>query len=206
VSRTDTQDLPSYLIRFVTRLTSSSYSSAVSVVPLSSDRLHRDQFGFQKLVVAITRGGKLFALDSANGNIVWSKNLGLFGEKAELEVIDMWIVREFGELGNPILAVLAIRNGKVGVVRIFSLTCRRSRSTLTALLGSYLARPPIQAFQQARNSLMADLKPLSSCHSRIADPRTESSVSSTLLPIYTFSHSAKKSLPTSPRPDSHSPP
>jgi hypothetical protein len=184
------------LIRFITRLTSSSYSSAVSVVPLSLDRLHRDQFGFQKLVVAITRGGKLFGLDSANGNVVWSKNLGLFGEKAELEIIDMWTVREFGELGNPTLAVLAIRNGKVSTVLVSLLTARRSRSTLMALLGLYLAIQPIQAFQPARNCLMVDLKPLSFCLLKIAGPRTELWVSSTLLPTYTFSHSAKKSLPT----------
>jgi hypothetical protein len=112
-SRPDKQDLPSYIIRFITRLTSSFYSSAVSAAPLSLEKLHRDQFGFQKLVVTITKGGKLFALDSANGNIVWSKNLGLFGEKAELEIVDMWTVREFGELGNPNLAVLAVRDGKV---------------------------------------------------------------------------------------------
>lgn len=101
------------MIRFITRLTSSSYSSAVATTPLSSENLHRDQFGFQKLVAAVTKGGKLFGLDSANGNIVWSRNLGLFGEKAELEIINMWTVREFGELGNPTLAVLAIRGGKV---------------------------------------------------------------------------------------------
>lgn len=86
----------------------------MSVKPLSTDHLSRDQFGFQKLLLAVTKGGKLYALDSANGNIVWSKNLGLFGEKAQLEVIDMWLVRESGELGNPTITVLAIRDGKVG--------------------------------------------------------------------------------------------
>lgn len=95
------------------RLTSSSYSSAISVKPLSADNLHRDQFGFQKLLLAVTKGGKLYALDSANGNIVWSRNLGLFGEKAQLEIVNMWVVRESGELGNPTVTVLAIRDGKV---------------------------------------------------------------------------------------------
>jgi hypothetical protein len=110
------QDLPAYIVRFFTRLTASSYSSAISVVPLSSDKLHRDQFGFQKLLVVVTRGGKLYAMDSANGNIIWTRNLGLFGEKAELEVVNMWTVRELSELGNPNLAVLAVRNGKVSII------------------------------------------------------------------------------------------
>jgi outer membrane protein assembly factor BamB len=84
--------------------------------PLSVDRLHRDQYGFQKLVVAITTGGKLFALDSGNGQIVWSKNLGIMGVAgSELEVHDMWIVRELGEMGSPVLGVVAVRTrGEVG--------------------------------------------------------------------------------------------
>ena len=82
----------------------------MSIEPLSSTRLHRDQFGFQKLLVAVTKGGKLFAMDSANGNIVWTRNLGLFPEKSpELAVHGMWTVRELSDLGPPILAVVAVR-------------------------------------------------------------------------------------------------
>lgn len=80
---------------------------------LSVDNLHRDQFGFQKLLVAVSRGGKLYALDSANGNLIWTRNLGLFGEKAQLEIVNMWVVREVSELGSPTLAVVAVRDRKV---------------------------------------------------------------------------------------------
>jgi len=201
--------LPSYIIRFITRLTSSSYSSAVSTIPLSLNRLHRDQFGFQKLVVAITTGGKLFGLDSANGNIVWSRNLGLFGEKAELEIVDMWTVREFGELGNPTLAVLGVRGGKVshhGVIRSVTLILRLSRSMLTASLVLYPVTRPTPVYPLARSYSKEDPPPLSSFLSKTADPRIESSVSSMPRPTYTFSRSAKRSLQMSPIPDSHSPP
>jgi len=205
--KADEQGLPSYIIRFITRLTSSSYSSAVSTTPLSLDRLHRDQFGFQKLVAAVTKGGKLFGLDSANGNIIWSRNLGLFGEKAELEIVDMWTVREFGELGNPTLAVLAIRAGKVrdhGENPMTELILRLSPSTSTASLVLYPATRPTLAYQLARSYSKDVPRLLSSFLSRTAVPRTESLVSSMLRLTYTSSHSARKSLPMSPTPDSHS--
>jgi len=58
--------------------------------------------------VAVTKGGKLFAMDSANGDIVWSRNLGLMLENGpELTIFGMWLVRELGELGSPTMAVLA---------------------------------------------------------------------------------------------------
>ncbi|OCF34020.1 hypothetical protein I316_04366 [Kwoniella heveanensis BCC8398] len=104
------KDLPGYLIRFAKRLTSASYTSAIKITPLNSTHLHRDQFGFQKLLVAVTGNGKLFALDSSNGATVWSRNLGLTSEKgAELDVQGLWTVRD-GEGGRePMLAVLATK-------------------------------------------------------------------------------------------------
>ena len=78
--------------------------------PLSSVKLHRDRFGLQKLLVAITTAGKLVALDSANGNIVWSTNLGMMtAQGSDLEVYGMWSVRDLGEQGSPTLAVVAVR-------------------------------------------------------------------------------------------------
>jgi hypothetical protein len=177
--KADDQDLPAYIIRFIIRLTSSSYSSAVSTTPLSLDKLHRDQFGFQKLVVIITKGGKLFGLDSANGNIVWSRNLGLFGEKAELEIVDMWTVREFGELGNPTLAVLAVRGGKVshqGVIQLPMLMLRLLRSMLMVSPVLYPVTRPILAYPLVRSYSKDGPPPLSYFLSKTADPRIESSV------------------------------
>lgn len=39
--------------------------------------LSRDAFGFRKIIVTITSTGKIYGLDSANGNILWSRILGL---------------------------------------------------------------------------------------------------------------------------------
>ena len=88
-------------------------------MPLSKDTLYRDQFGFQQLVVAFTASGKLYALDSSHGNIVWSTLLGLSGGiRGELELVGMWNVRAVTESGNPIISVVAVRTRReVGIER-----------------------------------------------------------------------------------------
>ncbi|KAK8846600.1 hypothetical protein IAR55_005686 [Kwoniella newhampshirensis] len=103
-------DLPAYLIRFVKRFTSASYTSAIQSTPLNTTHLHRDQFGFQKLLIVATGKGKIFALDSANGGTVWSKNIGITTETgSEINVDKLWLVRD-GEGGRaPLLAVLAVK-------------------------------------------------------------------------------------------------
>lgn len=41
----------------------------------SSSQLVRDEFGLHKLIVAVTKVGKVFALDTLSGYVVWSKFL-----------------------------------------------------------------------------------------------------------------------------------
>jgi outer membrane protein assembly factor BamB len=70
-------------------------------------------------LVAVTKSGKVFALDSSNGHTIWSRNLGITDYTgAELHVEDMWTVREFGDSVNPTLAILATRtrDGVSGLV------------------------------------------------------------------------------------------
>ncbi|WRT65199.1 uncharacterized protein IL334_002142 [Kwoniella shivajii] len=107
------KDLPGYLFRFAKRFTSASYTSALQVTPLNTTHLHRDQFGFQKLLIAATAKGKLFALDSSNGAAIWSRNLGLTSAGgSEIDIQDMWNVRD-GEGGRePMLAILATKVSK----------------------------------------------------------------------------------------------
>lgn len=122
-THSDTQDLPAYLYRFARRLTSTSYASKLYTSPLNATNLHRDQFGLQKLLVAVAKSGKVFALDSSNGEIVWSRSLGLTSHHgSELDVKGMWIVREEGEGVNPTLAVIASRMVE-GVSKVVICSC-----------------------------------------------------------------------------------
>ncbi|KAJ2967896.1 hypothetical protein NUW58_g10342 [Xylaria curta] len=68
----DLQYLPAYLQSIPQRLLSSIIGSE-SVK--STDKITRDSFGFNKLVVLATKRGKLYGLDAGNhGKIIWSKN------------------------------------------------------------------------------------------------------------------------------------
>ena len=61
---------------FVKRFATTSYASVSAAIPHDSG-LHRDEFGFKKIIVAATRHGKIFGIDSSNGHVVWSRILGL---------------------------------------------------------------------------------------------------------------------------------
>lgn len=54
-----------------------SISSSVAPLANATDILSRDTFGFRKLIVAATPYGKVYGIDSANGEIVWSRVFGL---------------------------------------------------------------------------------------------------------------------------------
>lgn len=43
----------------------------------TSEPLSRDAFGFRKVIVAVTPRGKIYGIDSANGEILWSRVFGL---------------------------------------------------------------------------------------------------------------------------------
>lgn len=54
-----------------------SRTSSLSAKRKQSEPLFRDPFGFRKLIVVSTATRKVFGIDSANGNVVWSKLLDL---------------------------------------------------------------------------------------------------------------------------------
>lgn len=102
------KEAPGYVLRFIQRLTSTEI--VAQTPPLQAGHLNRDQFGLQKLIVAVTKGGKVFALDSANGNALWTRNLGFFTKDGpELDVLWVGQTRNVSEAGNPQLAVVATR-------------------------------------------------------------------------------------------------
>ncbi|KAM6494809.1 Protein of unknown function (DUF1620) domain containing protein [Amanita muscaria] len=71
------QDLPHYLYHFFLRYTSGSSSMSRPVAPANSSELSRDPFGFRQLIIAATDFGKVYAIDTSNGEIVWSRVFGL---------------------------------------------------------------------------------------------------------------------------------
>ncbi|GJE85471.1 PQQ and DUF1620 domain-containing protein [Phanerochaete sordida] len=75
----EARDFPHYAVHFVKRFVTGSYDSvSSSVAPTSNDTaLSRDTFGFRKILVVATGRGKVYGIDSANGEILWSRLFGL---------------------------------------------------------------------------------------------------------------------------------
>ena len=77
---TEARDFPSYVAHFVKRFVTGSYESVSASVatPVNETApLARDTFGFRKVLVVATARGKIYGLDSANGEVLWSRVFGL---------------------------------------------------------------------------------------------------------------------------------
>ncbi|KAL0064178.1 hypothetical protein AAF712_008900 [Marasmius tenuissimus] len=99
----EARGFPGYLVNFVERFVMGSYESATSsVTKATSGSLHRDAFGFRQVIVVTTRKGKVFGVDSSNGEVVWSRMLGLGGKKnsegAWVKPEKLFVVKGVGEV------------------------------------------------------------------------------------------------------------
>ncbi|KAF9241301.1 hypothetical protein BU15DRAFT_87236 [Melanogaster broomeanus] len=142
----DAKNLPRYLFHFITRFVTGSYaspSSPVSVSPPSSapsttprsipshspatTALVRDPFSFRQLLIASTSHGKLFALDTSTGAIVWSRILGLGWARrvgGRIIPVRMFVVRQGNVEGEE------HASGEVAVDGVVLVTQRRADNEL----------------------------------------------------------------------------
>ncbi|KAI0060106.1 DUF1620-domain-containing protein [Artomyces pyxidatus] len=119
----DTRDFPQYLVHFVKRFTTGSYASASSraapIDPDASTPLSRDPFGFRKVIVATTDLGKVYGIDSSNGEILWSRVFGL-GWAAQIggQVIPvkLFVTRTVPDGGEPQVVVVTQRRAENSLV------------------------------------------------------------------------------------------
>jgi hypothetical protein len=107
------QGFPKYLVGFVKRFATASYASVSAAISHDS-ALHRDEFGFKKIIIAATRHGKIFGIDSSNGHVVWSRILGL-GLVASvggvIAPVKMFTVKTVTDGEVPQVVLLTIRRG-----------------------------------------------------------------------------------------------
>ncbi|KAG1717496.1 hypothetical protein EDB19DRAFT_1814298 [Suillus lakei] len=75
----DAKNLPQYLVNFARRFATGSYATVTTSAASSSDEdtPTHDAFGFRQIIVAATPYGKLFGIDSSNGQVLWGRVLGL---------------------------------------------------------------------------------------------------------------------------------
>ena len=107
------QSFPQYLVGFVKRFATGSYASVSAAISHDSG-LHRDEFGFKKIIVAATEHGKIFGIDSSNGHIVWSRVLGLgsvAGVGGSITPVKMFTVKTVSDGEVPQIALLTVLRG-----------------------------------------------------------------------------------------------
>lgn len=75
----EARGFPAYVANFARRFATGSYDTvSASAVPTNdSAPLARDAFGFRKVLVVVTARGKIYGLDSASGDVLWSRVFGL---------------------------------------------------------------------------------------------------------------------------------
>lgn len=115
------QDLPQYLFNFARRFVTGSYASPhsapsprVSSKTLNSTEslLFRDTFGFRQIIVAGTASGKVFGIDSSNGEIIWSRVFGLgWANEVGGRVVPakLFVIRTVADGGDPEVVVVTQR-------------------------------------------------------------------------------------------------
>jgi outer membrane protein assembly factor BamB len=87
-------------------------SSPASVPSSTNETLSGDAFRFRQVILAATAFGKVFGIDSSNGEILWSRVLGL-GWAAEIggeiHPVQLYATREVSDGGDPEVVLVTQR-------------------------------------------------------------------------------------------------
>ncbi|RHZ82351.1 hypothetical protein Glove_109g123 [Diversispora epigaea] len=133
--------LPDYLITYIQRFATGDYNKDPTPAKLS---LHRDTFGFRKLLIFIARN-KVIALDTSNrGQVVWSRYFG--GEILEFQKI--FVVRSSTVKYPPIVVVIGTQkkiseDSKEGILtRLFRLNALTGNDFILTDDNNVLNFPP----------------------------------------------------------------
>ncbi|KAF9450978.1 DUF1620-domain-containing protein [Macrolepiota fuliginosa MF-IS2] len=73
----DLQKLPAYIIHFAERFFTDQSAILAPKTEFKSSDPVRDEFGFRQVIVVATMFGKVYGIDSATGDVVWTRLLGL---------------------------------------------------------------------------------------------------------------------------------
>jgi len=78
----------------------------------STEELYRDPFGFHQIIVAATRFGKVYGIDSSSGKIIWSRILGLgWAEEVGGQIlpVKLHLTKTVSDGGDPEVVLVAQR-------------------------------------------------------------------------------------------------
>ncbi|QRW23080.1 endoplasmic reticulum membrane protein [Rhizoctonia solani] len=98
------QNLPQYIAQFSKRFATGTYT----ITPGSSSSLDRDPFGFRKVLVVATGYGTLLGVDTAQGNVVWRKIIGVSSTgPADVIPFKMFVTKSAVEGPDPEVVLVA---------------------------------------------------------------------------------------------------
>ncbi|KAF8748749.1 hypothetical protein RHS01_10584 [Rhizoctonia solani] len=98
------QNLPQYIAQFSKRFATGTYT----ITPGSSSSLDRDPFGFRKILVVATGYGTLLGIDTAQGNVVWRKIIGVSSTgPADVIPFKMFVTKSALEGPDPEVVLVA---------------------------------------------------------------------------------------------------
>lgn len=104
------QNFPSYAKQFGRRfLTGSETATGSSAAKAVGGPLHRDAFGFRKVLIAATSTGKVFGIDTAHGNIVWSRFLAEGSNGGSVRPFKLFATATVSDGKQPEIVLLAHR-------------------------------------------------------------------------------------------------
>lgn len=111
-------------MNFVKRFATGSYASVSTSTPssLTDGPLSRDAFGFRQIIVAATPQGKVYGIDSSNGEILWSRLLGLgwaHAVGATIIPVKLFVTRTVADTGD---------DGEAGTPQVVLVTQRRAEN------------------------------------------------------------------------------
>ncbi|PPQ95955.1 hypothetical protein CVT26_016121 [Gymnopilus dilepis] len=121
----EARDFPQYAVNFVRRFITGSYasptSSAAPTTSTSAQGISRDTFGFRQIIVAATGLGlgRVYGIDSSNGDIVWSRTLGLGWAAAvggHIQPLKLYVTKTVSDGGDPEVVLVAQRRADNGLL------------------------------------------------------------------------------------------
>ena len=133
------QNFPRFIVNFAKRFATGSYASALSAPKVDGEPLFRDEFGFRQVIVAATPYGKVFGIDSSNGDIVWSRVFGL-GWAAQVGgrmiPVKLFVTRTASDGDTPQVVIVAQRKADNVSLMLLAHTqphlFQRTRQTLSS--------------------------------------------------------------------------
>ncbi|KAH7107261.1 hypothetical protein BKA62DRAFT_682862 [Auriculariales sp. MPI-PUGE-AT-0066] len=97
------QNLPVYMVGWTQRFLATSYELNAP----APGELWRDPFGFRKVIIAASNAGKVYALDSTTGVVLWSKLLGTDDRNGYAKPVKIFVMKTAAEAADPEVLVVA---------------------------------------------------------------------------------------------------